>query len=1023
MPRARLLGAQLLACIVALGAFAVTATACEGGGGGGKELTSLATSLAGGGKEGETITVAEGTKVKDKATLTGKNASKATGKVTYNIFSEKECKTLVKSAGEVTVSGESVPASSEEELEAGKTYYWQAHYGGDTNNDESMSPCTEILNVQATTSLVTKLSGESKEGEALTIAEGSKAKDTATISGTNSSTATGKAVYKIYSEKECKTLVKEAGEVTVTGGSIPASTEEALEGGKTYYWQATYKGDTLHKESTSTCGKEVLNIQAKTTLTTTLSGESQEGEELAVQEEQPVHDTATLAGTNSSTATGKVTYSIYTENECKERVAQVGEVTVEAGKKIASSPSDTLAAGTYYWQAVYSGDSLHQGSTSSCGAEIELVTDKTTLTTSLTGEVSEGKAVEGTTIEVPEGSPIADTAMLHGTSASLATGEVTYDVYSDSECKDLLFEGAQEPVSGELAPMSLSTSLPAGTYYWQAVYSGDTRNQASKSSCGSEVETVDPPPLTTSLSGEGKGAEELEVQESAEVRDTATLHTESPGTATGTATYDVYSNSECTELLANAGTVTLESGGKIPSSKNEALGTGTYYWQASYSGDGSHKARSSACGAEIEVIADTTSITTSLKGESKSGEALEVHEQAPVTDTATLHGSKASLATGTLTYNIYSDSKCEHLYSNAGEVMVTGGSAPSSLEEPLPPGTYYWQAEYTGDSANQPSTSTCGAEVETVTGLTTSLSGGGEAGEVLELQEEVPVSDVATLHSPTASTATGTVEYNIYSDSKCEDLAKSAGDGTMKEGVATASEPQTLSTGTYYWQAYYKGDANHPSQRSACGKEKQQVAQGPQTWVVSVGDSYISGEGGRWAGNTMLNKEWRSIDALGREAYFGEPNGEPNGEEIPLCHRSKSSSVVLLDPRISLAPAQKPQARAPVVRSSLASTLPRPDRASTSWSQAARSEDVVRWQMAVKDRRKCCKTSLGPTRSGWWRSQSAAMIFNLARSWKHAYWRTRSHSPVQHAALLRKPSLKKEPQCCSNRGKEPSKER
>ena len=124
MPLGRLLGAQVLAFVVALGAFAVTATACEGGGGGGKELTSLSTSLSGGGKEGETITVAEGTKVKDKATLTGKNASKATGKVTYKVYSEKECKTLVVSAGEVTVSGESVPA---EVFQSGD---WSALFGG-----------------------------------------------------------------------------------------------------------------------------------------------------------------------------------------------------------------------------------------------------------------------------------------------------------------------------------------------------------------------------------------------------------------------------------------------------------------------------------------------------------------------------------------------------------------------------------------------------------------------------------------------------------------------------------------------------------------------------------------------------------------------------------------------------------------------------------------------------------------------------------------------------------------------------
>lgn len=269
MLRRGLLGALLLAFVVTLGVFAVTATACEGGGGGGKELTSLATSLSGGGKEGETITAAEGTKVKDKATLSGKNASSATGKVTYKVYSEKECKTLVKEAGEVTVSSGSVPASSEEELEAGKTYYWQAYYSGDSKNDESTSPCTETLNVQAKTSISTTLSDENKEGSELTAPESLKVKDKATLTGINSSTATGKVVYKIYSDSKCEHLVQEAGEVTVSAGSVPASNEEELEGGATYYWLAIYKGDGLHQESNSTCGGEILPVKRSPTAPTT----------------------------------------------------------------------------------------------------------------------------------------------------------------------------------------------------------------------------------------------------------------------------------------------------------------------------------------------------------------------------------------------------------------------------------------------------------------------------------------------------------------------------------------------------------------------------------------------------------------------------------------------------------------------------------------------------------------------------------------------------------------------------------
>jgi hypothetical protein len=58
-------------------------------------------------------------------------------------------------------------------------------------------------------------------------------------------------------------------------------------------------------------------------------------------------------------------------------------------------------------------------------------------------------------------------------------------------------------------------------------------------------------------------------------------------------------------------------------------------------------------------------------------------------------------------------------------------------------------------------------------------------------------------------------------------------------------------------------------------------------WTVSVGDSYISGEAGRWAGNT--NGSPSSIDALGSGAY--DDNG--SSEAIEGCHRAKSAEIFI----------------------------------------------------------------------------------------------------------------------------------
>jgi hypothetical protein len=57
--------------------------------------------------------------------------------------------------------------------------------------------------------------------------------------------------------------------------------------------------------------------------------------------------------------------------------------------------------------------------------------------------------------------------------------------------------------------------------------------------------------------------------------------------------------------------------------------------------------------------------------------------------------------------------------------------------------------------------------------------------------------------------------------------------------------------------------------------------------VVTVGDSAISGEAGRWAGNT--NGSPSRTDALGPTAYYD--NASNTAETIPGCHRSKSAEA------------------------------------------------------------------------------------------------------------------------------------
>src|SRR3954451_6362594 len=68
------------------------------------------------------------------------------------------------------------------------------------------------------------------------------------------------------------------------------------------------------------------------------------------------------------------------------------------------------------------------------------------------------------------------------------------------------------------------------------------------------------------------------------------------------------------------------------------------------------------------------------------------------------------------------------------------------------------------------------------------------------------------------------------------------------------------------------------------------LADGPNSGtptVGAVGDSAISGEAGRWAGNT--NGSSANVDALGATAYYD--NASNTGETTSGCHRSKAAEI------------------------------------------------------------------------------------------------------------------------------------
>jgi hypothetical protein len=203
-----------------------------------------------------------------------------------------------------------------------------------------------------------------------------------------------------------------------------------------------------------------------------------------------VGDSATLSGAVIFAAGSSVSFSLYSGTTCTGTpvVSGSGAIgAISAGKANAAySRSWTPSvAGTYTWGIAFTGDTYNY-SYSACGGSTEIVTISKASPTIATLLSKESGQV---------GDKVHDTATLTG-ATSTAGGTVKYTVYTDSACTLVAQDGGTVVVTNGLVPDSKTIGFDSvGTWYWQAVYSGDANNAGAISSCRSEILVIDPTPF------------------------------------------------------------------------------------------------------------------------------------------------------------------------------------------------------------------------------------------------------------------------------------------------------------------------------------------------------------------------------------------------------------------------------------------------------------------------------------------------------------------------------------------------
>src|SRR5215471_12931848 len=214
-----------------------------------KSSPALATSPSAGGTVGITVT--------DTATLSsGVNPTGTIGFKLYGPSATANCSTAAVFDKTVTVTGNgSYTAPAGVAPSQAGTYWWTASYGGDPNNNPASSGCgAESVTIsKASPAIATSPSPGGTVGTAVT--------DTATLAGGHDPTGTIEfTAYGPSATASCSTTAVFDKTVTVSGaGSYTSPSFTPAQAG-TYWWTASYGGDTNNNPIASGCNQEQVTI-------------------------------------------------------------------------------------------------------------------------------------------------------------------------------------------------------------------------------------------------------------------------------------------------------------------------------------------------------------------------------------------------------------------------------------------------------------------------------------------------------------------------------------------------------------------------------------------------------------------------------------------------------------------------------------------------------------------------------------------------------------------------------------------
>jgi hypothetical protein len=283
---------------------------------------------------------------------------------------------------------------------------------------------------------------------------------------------------------------------------------------------------------------------------------------------------------------------------------------------------------------------------------------------------------------------------------------------------------------------------------------------------------------------------------------------------TGTITFNLYNPGG---VLAYNEAATVSGNGTYSTVTGHiADATGTWHWQAVYSGDKSNKGASSTLDSEPVVVslADPSIATTPHPTSALVGDILN--------DTAALGGGYNP--TGAITFTLYDPSNAA-VHTESVSVSGNGNYSTSVGHIAGVDGTWHWKAEYSGDANNKAKASAVADEPVVVS-----------KGEIVR----DPTSIVTTPNPTTAlvgatlkdsATLTGdgdpqgTITFTLFDPTNAAvhtEYVAVDGEGTYSTPLGHVAG----SAGTWHWMAEYSGDEHNLPSASIAESEPVVVSEG-----------------------------------------------------------------------------------------------------------------------------------------------------------------------------------------------------